>query len=129
MKKAVFIYIVLISCILISCSKNNEKFTITTDVESYSPLSSSLQGITLSVKTEEDEEDLEYYWSATDGTFKNSEKSEENGKTVIWRAVSLDERSSDLVTVRLIVKNKNSDKEITKLSIQFEKDKLNYIVK
>ena len=129
MKKAVFIYIVLISCILISCSKNNEKFTITTDVESYSPLSSSLQGITLSVKTEEDEEDLEYYWSATDGTFKNSEKSEENGKTVIWRAVSLDERSSDLVTVRLIVKNKNSDKEITKLSIQFEKDKSNYIVK
>lgn len=129
MKKAVFIYIVLISCVLISCNKNNEKFTITTDVESYSPLSSSLQGITLSVKTEEDEEGLEYYWSATDGTFKNSEKSEENGKTVLWRAAPLEETSSDLVTIRLIVKNKNSDKELAKLSIQFEKDKSNYIVK
>jgi hypothetical protein len=67
---------------------------ITADPDTYSPLMSSVQGITLTpdFETKKDYEELVYRWETEEGGFVGQGKEVTNqGETVVWSAVEGDQ--------------------------------------
>jgi hypothetical protein len=79
--------------LLVSCSNNSDKVTITTDRNSYTPSMSSAQGITMvaNFETKKSCESLIYHWETSEGEFIGLGKDAKNqGESVIWSAIEND---------------------------------------
>ena len=91
MKKLLLILIVVFIIILLAgCNKSENAVTITTDRNSYTPVMSSAQGITMTpnFKTQNKYTNLIYHWTTSNGEFIGLGKDVKNqGEAVIWSAI------------------------------------------
>ena len=79
--------------LLVGCNKSNDAVTITTNINSYTPSMSSVQGITMTpkFKTEKSYENLVYHWETNEGEFIGLGKEVKNqGESVVWSAIEND---------------------------------------
>jgi hypothetical protein len=79
--------------LLVGCNKSNDIVTITTNINTYTPSMSSVQGITMTpkFKTEKSFENLVYHWETNEGEFIGLEKEVKNqGESVVWSAIEND---------------------------------------
>jgi hypothetical protein len=79
--------------LLVGCNKSNDIVTITTNINSYTPSMSSVQGITMTpkFKTEKSYENLVYHWETNEGEFIGLGKEVKNqGESVVWSAIEND---------------------------------------
>jgi hypothetical protein len=86
------IFSVILIILLSGCS-TNDSVTITADRNSYTPLISSAQGITLTpdFKTKTDYKNLVYHWETREGEFIGIGKEVNNqGEAVLWSAIEKD---------------------------------------
>ncbi|MEL7646485.1 MAG: hypothetical protein AAGU76_00245 [Sedimentibacter sp.] len=136
--KRLFLLLGFISILLAGCNKTNDTntitndtvnttsdtVTITTDRNSYTPVMSSAQGITMSpdFKSEKNYAKLEYHWITNYGEFIGTGKEVKNqGEAVIWSAIEKDKviDIKDSFDIRLEVIDGESQKILagTKLTI------------
>jgi hypothetical protein len=122
--KRLFLIIGFVLILLVGCNNAGDKFTITTDRNSYTPSMSSAQGIkmTPNFKTKKSFEDLIYHWETTEGEFIDIGKEVKNqGGSVVWSAVEND-KVADInksFDIKLEVIDSESKKTVaaTKLTI------------
>ena len=91
--KRLFLIMGFILMLLVGCSKTSDKVTITTDPNSYTPLMSSAQGITMTpnFETKRSYENLVYHWETNEGKFIGIGKEVKNqGESVVWSAIEND---------------------------------------
>ena len=84
--------VILILVLITGCS-TNDTVTITADRNSYTPLMSSAQGITLTpnFETKTNYKNLVYHWETSEGEFIGIGKEVNNqGEAVVWSAVEDD---------------------------------------
>lgn len=110
--------------LFVGCNRTSDTVTITTDRDSYSPLMSSAQGITMTpnFKTEKKYTKPVYHWIANTGEFIGSGKEVRNqGEAVLWSAISNDKviETKEPFDIRLEVIDDTSQKILasTKLTI------------
>ena len=87
-KSLVSILSIALLFFLFGCYSTHNSITIEGTPDSYSPFSSAVQGIQLSVSTPIAGDDIEYRWKTTGGTFFNNIDGtavvEYTGKTARW---------------------------------------------
>ena len=89
MKKfLVSVFSIVLLFFLFGCSSNQNSITIVGTPDLYSPLSSAVRGIQLSVSAPIEDDEIEYRWKTTGGTFfTNADGTavvEYTGKSVFW---------------------------------------------
>jgi CRISPR/Cas system endoribonuclease Cas6 (RAMP superfamily) len=112
---------------LTSCSSEEPKLSIITDIKTYMLELSSVQGITMTPQLEAKEQtkDIEYTWSTTEGgfinTIKNESKKEVNntGEPVLW-SPTLDTKKEKSSLIEVTLKAKKNDKVIAESKITIE---------
>lgn len=91
--KRLIILMGFVMILLVGCKNDSDTVAITTDINSYTPLMSSAQGIEMTpdFETKKSYENLVYRWVTAEGQFIGMGKEVENqGEPVIWSAVEDD---------------------------------------
>ncbi|MEI8199179.1 MAG: hypothetical protein WCG21_03875 [Eubacteriales bacterium] len=135
-KSIVSVLSIVLLFFLFGCSSNQNSIKIEGTPDSYSPLSSAVQGIQLSVSTPIAGDDIEYRWKTTGGTFFNNNDGtaavEYTGKTVRW-SCSLDVKSKcyagDSTEINVIAYNTKTGKAVANGSIEITKTDAAYSIK
>lgn len=130
MKKLLLILIaVFIIILLAGCNKSENAVTITTDRNSYTPVMSSAQGITMTpnFKTQNKYTNLIYHWTTSNGEFIGLGKDVKNqGEAVIWSAIEnntvIDIKSSFNIKLEVIEGGNQKILASTELTITPNKD-------
>ena len=112
---------------LTSCSSEEPKLSIRTDIKTYMLELSSVQGITMTpqLKAKEQTKDIEYTWSTTEGGFINTIKNESQkeitntGEPVLW-SPNLDTKKEKSNLIEVTLKAKKNDKVIAESKITIE---------
>src|SRR5665647_2108680 len=95
-KSLVSVLLIVLLLFLFGCSSNQNSITIVGTPDSYSPLSSAVRGIQLTVSAPIEEDEIEYRWKTTGGTFfinaDGTSMVEYTGKSVFW-SCSFDDTS------------------------------------
>lgn len=112
---------------LTSCSSEEPKLSIRTDIKTYMLELSSVQGITMTPQLEAKEQtkDIEYTWSTTEGGFINTIKNESQkeitntGEPVLW-SPTLDTKKEKSSLIEVTLKAKKNDKVIAESKITIE---------
>jgi len=110
---------VVVLLILIYDRCTEKKFSIQTDISSYSTLSSSIQGIKMDVHAK-NLSDVEYFWTTNHGMFIDHSSKEGYGLSVIWSGPSLAESILDGIKVTLSAKNRQG-KIVASSSLNIER--------
>jgi hypothetical protein len=127
--------IVLLFC-LFGCSSTKNSITIEGAPDKYSPFSSAVRGIQLSVSNPAAADEIEYRWKTTGGTFFNNIDGtavvEYTGKTVCW-SCSLDAKNKcyagDNTKINVIAYNTKTGKDVAYGSIEIKKaDNITYSI-
>jgi len=126
------ISIVLLLC-LFGCGSAKKSIFIVGTPDTYSPLSSAVRGIQLSVSNSTASDEIEYRWKATGGTFFNKVDGiavvEYTGNTAFW-SCSLDEKNKcyagDNTTINVIAYNTKTGNAIACGSIEINKNNTTY---
>jgi hypothetical protein len=123
MRKLFFI-MGFIFVLLAGCNNTGDKFSITTDVNSYAPFMSSVQGITMrpNFDTEKTYGKLIYHWETTVGEFMGIGKEVKNqGEAVVWRPIEdnklTDTKNSFDIKLEVIDSSSNKVLAAKKLTI------------
>lgn len=110
--------------LLVGCNKSNDTVTITTNINSYTPSMSSVQGITMTpkFKTVKSYENLVYHWETNEGEFIGLGKEVKNqAESVVWSAIENDKviDIKKLIDIKLEVIGSESKRILatTKLTI------------
>lgn len=122
--KRFFLILGFILMLLVGCTKTIDTVTINTDINSYTPAMSSVQGITMTpnFKSEKSFSKLIYHWTTTEGEFIGAGNEVNNqGEAVIWSAIENDKVTEIKIPfdIRLEVIDSESQKILanTKLTI------------
>lgn len=124
----------LLAMLLITaCEKSTYEISIKTAPDSYSLLSSAVQGIKMSpeLKTNDKDTEIEYYWTTTGGSFIGAKDNQSvTGDSVIWSPI-LDNSSSTPTTaaITLKVKEKGTGKILGKTNLTIDENNATYTVK
>ena len=136
MKKfLVSVFSIVLLFFLFGCSSNQNSIKIEGTPDSYSPFSSAVQGIQLSVSTPIAGDDIEYRWKTTGGTFFNNIDGtavvEYTGKTVFW-SCSPDVKSKcyagDNTKINVIAYNTKTGNAVAYGSIEIKKTDVTYSI-
>jgi hypothetical protein len=90
--KGLFSAVIIVLILIAGCGAKNN-VTITAEPKSYTPLMSSVQGITLTpdFETKTNYKNLVYHWETKEGEFIGMGKEANNqGEAVVWSAVDND---------------------------------------
>lgn len=129
---------VLFATVMIGCKKPGYEVSINTDKNSYSPVMSSIRGITLSpsLKPEDKTSNIIYHWSTTSGGFLNTEGNtttkeiKNKGEGVLWTAITAGgEKAEKSITITLKVEDKGSGKMLGENRVVLEEKEGSYWVR
>jgi len=135
-KSIVSVLSIVLLFFLFGCSSNQRNIIIEGTPDSYSPLSSAVQGIQLSVSPPFGGDDVEYRWKTTGGTFfDNNDGSavvEYTGKTTRW-SCSFDVNNKcyagDSTEITVIAYNTQTGNAVANGSIEITKADAEYSIK
>jgi len=129
----VICYMLLVILITAGCRKSTYEISIKTDPDSYTLLSSAVQGIKMSPEllTNDENAVIEYSWTTTEGSFIGTKDKESViGDSVIWSPIA-DKSSSapTTVTITLEAKEKKTGKVLVKTNLTVDENNATYTVK
>lgn len=127
-KSLVSVLSIVLLLFLFGCSSNQNSITIVGTPDSYSPLSSAVRGIQLSVSVPIADDEIEYRWKTTGGTFFDNADGtavvEYTGKSVFW-SCSFDDTSrcyaGDSTKISVIAYNTKTGNSVASGSIEISK--------
>ena len=133
-KSIASVLMIILLVFLFACSTVNN-IIIEGTPEEYSPLSSSIRGIQLSVSNSSSSDEIVYRWKTTGGTFFNNADGtavvEYKGKTVFW-SCSLEEMNKcyagDNTTISVTAYNTKTDKAVANGSIEIIREDSIYTI-
>lgn len=129
MKKSLISFLSIVFLLfLFGCSSTQSSITIVGTPDSYSPFSSAVRGIQLSVSAPIADDEIEYRWKTTGGTFfTNADGTavvEYTGETVFW-SCSFDVTSrcyaGDSTKINVIAYNTKTGNSVAYGSIEISK--------
>ena len=134
-KSLISAFSIVLLFFLFGCSSNANSITVEGAPDEYSPLSSSVRGIQLSVSNSSSEDEIEYRWKTTGGAFfENADGTavvEYTGKTVFW-SCSLDAASKlyagDNTKINVIAYNTKTGKAVANGSVEIKKTNVTYSI-
>jgi len=127
-KSLVSVLSIVLLLFLFACSSNQSSITIVGTPDSYSPFSSVVRGIQLTVSAPIEGDEIEYRWKTTGGTFFDNADGtavvEYTGKSVFW-SCSFDDTSKyyagDITKISVIAYNTKTGNSVAYGSIEITK--------
>ncbi len=124
----------LLLVILAGCTQPQAAIAISASPKKYSPFMSSVQGITFTIEEPLGDEDIEYDWTASDGSFlrpNNVNVTEFTGDKVLWVSLRMpdpDDYNGEIITIHVDARNEKSGKIVAEASIRIIEEDVFYIV-
>ena len=134
-KSLVSVFSIVLLFFLFGCSNTTNSITIEGAPDTYSPFSSAVRGIQLSVSNSTTADEIEYRWKTTGGTFFNNTDGtavvEYTGKTVFW-SCSPDVKSKcyagDNTKINVIAYNTKTGNAVAYGAIEIKKTDVTYSI-
>ena len=134
-KSLISVFSIVLLFFLFGCSSTANSITIEGAPDEYSPVSSVVRGIQLSVSNAAAADEIEYRWKTTGGAFfENADGTavvEYTGKTVFW-SCSFDEKSKcyagDNTIINVIAYNTKTGNAVANGSIEIKKTNVTYSI-
>ncbi len=115
--------------------QGRSELKILTNVNKYSPLMSSVQGISMTpeFKTTLNDPKVEYHWTASSGDFllvedKRVKEIVNSGEEVLW-VPEFEENADNSIIITLQAKDASTGTMLSETALEIEQDGIFYIVK